>query len=151
MTGYESLDKFKYWMPRSPGLLRIRQLYKIAGQYSFNYPPSFLFRYLKRLVRSLVYLPLHNLGFFLYSFIMSVMFSLTLLHPQPWSVASRTHCKLRSSRVRMKLAPSVSQSVCTVVSRIAGRHSFLLSSTSLSLRLPVFGCIILYSESDRLY
>ena len=35
-----------------------RQLYKIAGQHSLNYPPSFLFRYLDRLVRSLVYLPL---------------------------------------------------------------------------------------------
>ena len=30
---------------------------KIAGQQSLNYPPSFLFRHLKRLVRSLVYLP----------------------------------------------------------------------------------------------
>ena len=30
-------------------------MYKIAGQHSFNYPPSFLSRYLKRLVRSLVF------------------------------------------------------------------------------------------------
>ena len=35
-------------------------LYKIAGQHSLNYPLSFLFRYLERLVRSLVYLPLLN-------------------------------------------------------------------------------------------
>ena len=35
---------------------------KIAGQHSLNYPPSFLFRYLERLVRSLVYLPLVTLG-----------------------------------------------------------------------------------------
>ena len=32
-------------------------MYKKAGRHSFNYPPSFLSRYLKRLVRSLVYLP----------------------------------------------------------------------------------------------
>ena len=30
---------------------------KIAGKHSLNYPPSLLFRYLERLVRSLVYLP----------------------------------------------------------------------------------------------
>ena len=35
-------------------------LYKIAGQHSFNYPPSFLSRNLKRLVRSLVYLPTYS-------------------------------------------------------------------------------------------
>ena len=29
-------------------------LFKIAGQHSLNYPPSFLFRYLERLVRSLL-------------------------------------------------------------------------------------------------
>ena len=29
----------------------------IAGQHSLDYPPSFLFPYLKRLVRNLVYLP----------------------------------------------------------------------------------------------
>ena len=35
-------------------------MYKIAGQHSLDYPPSppFLFRYLERLVRSLVYLPI---------------------------------------------------------------------------------------------
>ena len=38
-------------LPGAPGLLGIRQLYKITGQHSVNYPPSFLFRYLKRLVR----------------------------------------------------------------------------------------------------
>ena len=32
-------------------------MYKIAGQHSFNYPPSFLSRHLERLLRSLVYLP----------------------------------------------------------------------------------------------
>ena len=36
------------------------QLYKIAGQHSLNYPPSFLSRFLKRLVRSLVYLPVQK-------------------------------------------------------------------------------------------
>ena len=32
-------------------------LYKIPGQHLLNYPPSLIFRYLERLVRSLVYLP----------------------------------------------------------------------------------------------
>ena len=32
-------------------------MYKIAGQHSLSYPPSFLSCYLERLVRSLVYLP----------------------------------------------------------------------------------------------
>ena len=41
------------WSTRDP-------LYKIAGQHSLNYPPSFLFRYLQRLVRTLVYLPYKN-------------------------------------------------------------------------------------------
>ena len=35
----------------------------LAGQHSFNYPPSFLSRYLERLVRSLVYLPYFMLVF----------------------------------------------------------------------------------------
>ena len=52
---------------KGPGPLRYRQWIKImwkqghgsrivAGQHSLNYPPSFLFLYLERLVRSLVYL-----------------------------------------------------------------------------------------------
>ena len=31
-----------------------------AGRHSLNYPPSFIFRYHERLVRSLVYLPSHS-------------------------------------------------------------------------------------------
>ena len=38
-------------------------MYKIAGQHSFSYSPSFLFRYLERLVRSLVYLREQRLYF----------------------------------------------------------------------------------------
>ena len=33
------------------------KIYTIAGQHLLNYHPSFLFRYLERLVRSRVYLP----------------------------------------------------------------------------------------------
>ena len=44
-----------------PGLLGIHWLDKIAGQHSLNYPPSFLFRYLERLLRSLVYLPIQRI------------------------------------------------------------------------------------------
>ena len=39
-----------------PGLPLIHQLYKIAGRQSLTYPPSFLFRCLERIVKSLDYL-----------------------------------------------------------------------------------------------
>ena len=42
-----------------PGLPGIHYLYKIVGQHSSNYPPSFLFRYLERLVRNLVFILAH--------------------------------------------------------------------------------------------
>ena len=39
----------KRCLPSFPGLPRIYQLYKKAGQHSLDYPLSFLFRYLERL------------------------------------------------------------------------------------------------------
>ena len=49
-------------LPSFPGLFGIHKLYKIAEDSgSLNYPLSFLFRYLERLVRSLVYLPIFSL------------------------------------------------------------------------------------------
>ena len=44
-------------IPSSLQFPYIKILYKIAGRHSLSYPLSFLFCYLKRLVRSLVYLP----------------------------------------------------------------------------------------------
>ena len=44
-------------LPGLPGIIILVVLYKIAGRHSFSYPLSFLSRYLERLVRCLVYLP----------------------------------------------------------------------------------------------